>query len=348
MNSLQRSIDILLREYLLVDHGTRLLFLISPEISVQTEADIINRIMKRAIEFGVFVEVAQGSSDFKALEHLIIGFDRIVCLNRNRAQFSDELDHFLISNPAAHRRAYQIFDFSAELLDGPLTIHKDELKTLNSALLLQLAAAKSLRASSEEGTELQIQLSSATAWTNAYGESDSSYVAVLPAGEVNTYTSEVSGKLCAGGAINTNFGWSGTPILPTGNTEIEIANGRVIAARSSSYLVQQQLESFFSVPNADRVGEVGIGTNAGARRLVNFVSHINERTCGLHIGFGTPVALDGNANYDCPLHLDVMCPGAHLFVDNRRIYDGKAFLLDVDLPDGLTRIPRVRSLVDTR
>jgi hypothetical protein len=67
---------------------------------------------------------------------------------------------------------------------------------------------------------------------------------------------------------------------------------------------------------AFNVGELGIGTNPALKEAIHMNSHINERRCGVHVGFGQHNQDPGVVSYYCPIHLDLIARGGRIWADD--------------------------------
>lgn len=339
-----RGLRNLVVDYFECSPGKSVLYVVSPEVEAERRKNLLDALFSATVAAGARVELAYASQWKRFSRARLHGHDRVVFLNRTRAQHSAALERYVAST--REPMIFQVFDFSPELLDTACQVTRAELTELNEAVIAAIMQAGPLRAICDGGTDLVIEVPPELGWTSAFGRGDVSYVAVLPAGEINTYSPRVSGRFVVGGAVNTNFGWVGSPVIPSGTVAVELREGRVQRFSCTSPVVSMQLDMFFSLPNSDRVGEIGIGTNTGVRQFVPFVSHINERRPGLHLGFGTPVAVDGSAGYDCPLHLDFMMPAARLYAGERLLFRDGAFAEIPLVPSNGTSY--VRNYVDTK
>jgi hypothetical protein len=69
-------------------------------------------------------------------------------------------------------------------------------------------------------------------------------------------------------------------------------------------------------PNGRNVGEFGLGTNHGIDEYITANSHINERRCGLHLGFGQHNQSLSRVPYMAYAHLDLITDGALMWIDD--------------------------------
>lgn len=213
-------------------------------------------------------------------------------------------------------RVHRLFNFSPELFKLALSVEHSQLDGLNDRVIRAARSAHEVRVTNGAGTDVRIGLLPHGGWTNSCGKFDGQFPAVLPPGEVNTYSPHVTGVVVADGAINTSFGFPGDPCLSSHPVRLDIEESRVLNYSCDSPVISQVLDGFLTVENADRVGEVGFGTNEGITDWVGFVSHINERHPGLHLGLGTPSQPQSKVGWSSPLHLD-------LILDNTAItFDG--------------------------
>ncbi len=76
------------------------------------------------------------------------------------------------------------------------------------------------------------------------------------------------------------------------------------------------IEQFIGRCYARHVGEFGLGTNPGIGDFIAYNSHINERRCGLHLGFGQHNQSLKRVSYVADVHLDLITRGALVWVDD--------------------------------
>jgi len=116
--------------------------------------------------------------------------------------------------------------------------------------------------------------------------------------------------------------------LDTRPVHVEVANGKVVSFKCDDEEITTFLDTCFSRHCAVNVGELGFGTNFGARRPIPMNSHINERSPGIHLGFGQHNQDNGSVPYQCDLHLDLIAKGGIVKLDDLEI--------DIDLSEFTT------------
>lgn len=100
---------------------------------------------------------------------------------------------------------------------------------------------------------------------------------------------------------------------------IRLKDSQAVDYDCNSPELSRLVEAAFTHPNARRVGEVGFGTNGGMGDFISMNSHINERHPGVHLGFGQHNQSIYDMEYYSPIHMDLITPGGHVWVDDNQV-----------------------------
>ena len=247
---------------------------------------------------------------------------RIVVLTVER----DTMSHFLQLRRALapypeHAWAMlRLINASEEFFKYALNVTPRTLSGLNGALLTRMMPARCVHVSSSSGTSLDIELDSKRyRWLSNRGVWREGAFLVLPPGEVSTFPANINGVFVADGAFNLS-GFTATDArLANHPVTIEIKDGRAASYSCESSSVRRLLRRFFEGTHADRVGELGFGTNIGIQRFIPLNSHINERHPGVHIGLGAHGQKIDAVEYQCDMHLDLITSDATIVIDDEEV-----------------------------
>jgi leucyl aminopeptidase (aminopeptidase T) len=301
-------------DYLGVVPGNALLFLMRHE-----RRELCEAVAEVAKGYGCLCTTMPSNTSFESLREAIHNHDTIVYLEGTESAHSKEVLAYLATEPEPPQRFFRVFDFSTELLSEAFRISRADLQRLNDSIIARGWRTSKVTVRSDLGTDLHIHLDNKYGWINSSGLFCSRKPGVLPPAEVATYSPAVSGVLYADGAINTNFGFPIDPRLAEHPVRIELEDSRVVSAQCEYPMIDYFLQKFFKVTNADRVGEIGFGTNIGLTRFVPFVSHINERFPSLHLGFGANNQGPPRVEWTCPMHLDLIFDRCEVYFDGELI-----------------------------
>ncbi|MUN39061.1 hypothetical protein [Actinomadura litoris] len=245
---------------------------------------------------------------------------RIVLLTMERDSMSHvlQLRRALAPYPEDRWATYRVINASAEFFRHSMGVTPELLSALNGALLNRMMPASRLRVTSGGGTDLEIAVDSERyRWISNRGVWRAGAFLVLPPGEVSTYPADVNGVLVADGAFNVTSYTGHDVRLADHPVTVEIEHGRVTGAACADPLVARLLERCLRVENADRIGELGFGTNVGTTAFIPLNSHINERHPGVHLGLGMHGQRLDVVDYWCDVHLDLITADATVAVDGR-------------------------------
>jgi leucyl aminopeptidase (aminopeptidase T) len=142
---------------------------------------------------------------------------------------------------------------------------------------------------------------------------------VLPAGEVATYPVSVTGTLVADLAVHANVPIDRDSRLHHSPLTVEIVDGDAVELRCDDHDMLALVAGWFRQPWGTRVGELGFGTNLGVTQSVANNSHVNERSPGVHLGFGHHHQGRDRVGYDTDIHVDLIAQGGVVEVSGHRI-----------------------------
>lgn len=318
--AVNNGIAILCDSYLAIKPTDHVLVLTSGELDNPESQLLLARLRDQLAKqvASVHVEPA-GPYDERELD----GYDLVALASMTISVHRTEILRYL-GTGRRHQRIYRLFNFSPELFKLALAVEQSTLNALNESIIRAARTTRVVRVTNCSGTDLTIELVPDGGWTNSCGLFAGRFPAVLPPGEVNTYSPYVTGVVVGDGALNSSFGFPGDPRLVSHPVKLLIEDSRVLDCSCHDPVTSQVLSAFLGVDNADRVGEVGFGTNEGITEWVGFVSHINERHPGLHLGLGTSSQTQDKVGWSCPLHLDVILDQCTiLFGDVPVFHDGR-------------------------
>lgn len=257
------------------------------------------------------------------------GIGTVAILQSTKSYFSQQVIDFLQTNENVV--FIRLFDASPELFSRCFRVPKADLSALNQKLIDIGSEARCATIQSRAGTNLTARFDNDLYhWVNSDGTFNGRHPAVLPASEVATYSSKISGIYVADGAINTNFGFPLDVRLSEAPITVDIQDSIVKSYSCSSPLLRSVLDQFFADDNGRRVGELGFGTNTGIAEFVPFVSHINERFPSVHLGFGSANQPKEILNWSHPLHLDLISKQCDVWFDATPIQLNGMFCASMD------------------
>lgn len=320
---------VLLGSYLKLGAGSRLL--------VRWHLDEADRAGRAALadfvavcmaeRIGVCMEEIDEQSPFShdALDR----HDVVLYLSKTKSIHRKQLISCL-AEPGRKAAVYRLFDFGYELFELCFRMTQDELKAVNDRILGYAKAASRIVITSDSGTSLVLRPDPRAHWASNHGHFRQPFPGVFPCGEVSTFSADVSGIFVADGAMNMSYPFAFDPRLGDRKVVLVISEGRVVGHRTEDRVIDGLCRNLFSVENADRVGEIGFGTNEGIERFVPFRSLINERVAGFHLGIGAPVKNENYPEWNCRLHTDFILASPKVYFDDVLAFSGGHWALPGD------------------
>ncbi|WP_248965876.1 hypothetical protein [Sphaerisporangium perillae] len=244
---------------------------------------------------------------------------RLVVLTLER----DTMSHFNVFENVLHTYGpdrtmiVRIISASQEFFTKSLNVTPTELSALNASLLHRIQPAKRIRVKSPGGTDLTIEIDSEKfQWVSNRGMWRPGGFTILPAGEIATYPARVDGVLVADGAFNANVITPLNAKLMDHPARVTIENSTAVDLTCADPALEEMFRLCLDSPYGRNVGELGLGTNHGIDAFIPANSHINERRCGVHLGFGQHNQSLSRVPYVADVHLDLITNGALVWVDD--------------------------------
>jgi len=251
-------------------------------------------------------------ADLSNLESTVYVF---MCDPVARQQFSTKSPAYInalnqLMRETGAKGLYRLFDMG-EQFDEIFAVSPERIYDLNQKLIHSGTQSKTLHLTSKLGTELSVDLTSASHWTSYDGRSLG-----FPPGEVAFYPRvmegevQFTGALLCGIPIGLKHGLIRDPISMT------IRDARLQRIACSNVALEKDLNLFFGLNEGNKqIIEVGLGTNEGISRLYGRSATFEERFCGMHFGFGGEVP--GS------MHCDFIFDQCTIHFDEKLVFDGQ-------------------------
>jgi leucyl aminopeptidase (aminopeptidase T) len=198
---------------------------------------------------------------------------------------------------------------------------------LSQRLCERMPTATMLRVETAAGTSFTASFDPSLAWVKTSGLISTRYWSNLPAGEVFTTPASVDGTFVCNGTAGDYFGpkygdLRTTPLV------LELANGRLVSARSSRTDLQEEFWAYcHTAEHGDRVGELAFGTNIALHSMIGILLQ-DEKVPGVHLAFGDPYGSQTGANWKCRTHIDVLTRDCNVWIDDQQVIDGGHYLME--------------------
>ncbi|GLY88391.1 aminopeptidase [Actinoallomurus iriomotensis] len=235
----------------------------------------------------------------------------------------DTMSHFDVFQPLMRHYGLdktmimRIISASTDFFTKALNVSPMELSRLNATLLHRVNGARRVRVTTSSGTDITVELDSEKyQWLSNRGVWRPGGFTILPAGEIATYPVSVEGVLVADGAYNANIISDLNAKLADNPVRVEIEAGKARDLTCDNAKLQEMFQLCLDSPNGRNVGEFGLGTNHGIDAYITANSHINERRCGLHLGFGQHNQSLSRVPYKAYAHLDLITYGGLMWIDD--------------------------------
>lgn len=175
-----------------------------------------------------------------------------------------------------------------------------EMRRFTQKTFNAVKGARTIIVSTTDGTRLVFTLSPRIKWAQDKGIVSKNYWGNLPAGEIFTAPLKVNGKVVINGFMDTFGTLQKNPIT------FLVREGRVVKESvqcKNSFVRKKFMKLITNDKNASRIGELGLGTNAGIKGSSgNILSE--EKKLGVHVALGDPIPEDTRARWESGVHTD--------------------------------------------
>lgn len=217
------------------------------------------------------------------------------------------------------RHAHLIGLSREHFIEG-LSVDYRSIRDLQERIVRRLESASTIRVISPSGTDLLAPVIPESNWISLSGIIEPGRWQNLPSGQIMHVPETANGTFVADAAIGEWFGTRYTDLDKYPLT-VEIEDGRALDARcDNTRLAREFLLYVRSNPNADRLGELSLGTNLGLNRFTG-KAVIDENVPGCHIALGDPLGELTGATWKSKTHVPLICRDASVYVDDDPIME---------------------------
>jgi aminopeptidase len=223
---------------------------------------------------------------------------------------------------------------AALMIEGMRTDYRS-VASVTTAVYDMARLCDAIRVTTADGTDLKAVFDPALRWVSCTGiYHRAGQWGNLPEGEVFSCPKTVDGTIVAhviGDYFSDRYGVLKEPVT------ITIENGLAVSVHSANTTLAADLTAYLdSAENARRVGEFAIGTNIGLKKLSGNLLQ-DEKIPGVHIAFGSPYPSETGAQWQSPVHIDLIPVRCTIEIDGEIVMTDGRFdyeMLGVPAPRG--------------
>ncbi len=185
--------------------------------------------------------------------------------------------------------------------------------------------ARTIHVTSVRGSDVTATFRPDWAWVPCHGRyHEQGQWGNLPEGETFTAPATLEGTLVVdvlGDYFSDKYGVLADPVT------FVVREGQIEDIHAADTRLAEELRRhFWDAPNGRRAGEFAIGTLEGLTRLTGNLLQ-DEKMPGLHVAFGNPYPQFTGADWDSPVHVDVVPIGCTVELDGQTIMRDGAFVI---------------------
>jgi len=211
------------------------------------------------------------------------------------------------------------------LIREGMTADYIEINRLTLDILDLVKEAKTIRVTSQKGTDVTAQFNPDYSWIPCHGLYHSAGDwGNLPEGEVFTCPQTLDGTIIAdvlGDYFSPKYGVLDSPLI------IKTKDGFVREVSCQTQAIADEFMAYLkSSENGLRAGEFAIGTNTSVTKLSGNLLQ-DEKIPGIHVAFGNPSPYETGADWTSEVHVDVVPVNCTIYLDGKMIMENGNFCL---------------------
>lgn len=218
-----------------------------------------------------------------------------------------------------HIRYAHMPDFSEEMMGQGMAVDYKELKTLTWRVYDVVSKAKEIRVTTPGGTDIIAQFDQKYKWVCDDGDVVEGRWGNLPAGELYTVPIDANGRVVVDGCLGDYFDSKYGDMIET-PLSYTLKGGRCVkgsvACSNTSLKLDFEEYTFGPNENSDRLGEFGIGTNVGVKKIIGNILQ-DEKIPGVHLALGDPYPEWTGAEWKSEAHNDGVLRKPTIVVDGK-------------------------------
>jgi len=211
------------------------------------------------------------------------------------------------------------------LIREGMTADYIEVNRLTLKILDLVKKAKTIKVTSEKGTDISATFNPNYKWVPCHGlYHTAGDWGNLPEGEVFTCPQTLDGTIVAdvlGDYFSPKYGVLDSPMT------IKVKDGIVEEVTCPDQAIADEFMAYLkSSENGLRAGEFAIGTNTSVTELSGNLLQ-DEKIPGIHVAFGNPYGYETGADWTSDVHVDVVPINCTIQLDDKTIMKDGVFLV---------------------
>jgi aminopeptidase len=217
--------------------------------------------------------------------------------------------------------------FTEEMMSQGMAADYAKIQKLTKKVYDIVTKAKEIRVTTPAGTDAAFCFDSRYKWVICDGDIKAGHWSNLPDGELFTAPVDANGTMVIDGCLGDFFTGKYGDLSRTPLT-YELKDGRCVkgSVKCKNEALKKEFEeyTFNTDENSTRVGEFGIGTNIGLKKLIGNLLQ-DEKFPGVHVALGNPYPEKTGAPWNSKAHNDGVLKTPTIIVDGKTIMEKGEF-----------------------
>ncbi len=223
------------------------------------------------------------------------------------------------------RHAHMV-SISHRIMVEAMRANFDEVDAISCRLRDRAEKAKTIRATSPGGSQIEATFDPEIKWLKTSGLISTSKWANLPGGEVLTAPARVDGVYVADGVVG-DYLCARYGDLQNNPLTVTIENSRIVGIQCDRKDLVADFRAYTATDeNSNRVGEFAMGTNIALTDVIGNILQ-DEKLPTLHIAFGHPYSEHTGAKWQSTTHIDIVGRRFDIWFDGDQIMRNGKFLI---------------------
>lgn len=305
------------------------IILITDQENLEIAYSLIHEVEKVGSEYKFFVIEDIVQRPLKNMPQVILddlskSQVSIFCCNSQTGELGSRIEMISVVNKNKLRHGHMV-NINKEIMLEGMRADFVEIDKQSQRLVEKARKAKTISATSKNGTNILAEFSPELKWIKTSGIITMEKWGNLPGGEIFTSPKTINGLFVVDGVVGDYLCQKYGDLIDT-PLYVEIIDSKIKHIECSNKELLDEFTAYtMTDENSNRVGEFAIGTNTTKKNIIGHILQ-DEKIPGIHIAFGHPYAEHTGQSWKSSTHIDCVGRDFDIWIDEEKIMQNGKFI----------------------